>query len=301
MLMLKLRAQTGNNMFQYAACKTLADKKGYQLCFRGGKKGSLFKDFELSGETIFSLAFKRFLYAINPWKKKRLFRIKKTPYSLKKTDEKFDPSFFDLSNGYTIHGMFQSEKYFMDNRKNILKWYTPRKQYKEKIEHINQEITAPIEQRCCIHIRRSDYHEMEEKDDGLGWILPIAYYQEAVKQLPDNLFYVIISDAPDIAEQVFKDLPNKYISRGNPAVVDMFLLTLCRYNILANSTFSWWGGWLNNIKNKIVIAPKYNLGWPDNFWFPDQISVNNWQYIDVNSAIKHHGDIDRIAIHDKAD
>ncbi|MCW8929206.1 MAG: alpha-1,2-fucosyltransferase [Gammaproteobacteria bacterium] len=294
MLMLKLRAQTGNNMFQYAACKTLADKKGYQFCFRGGKKGSLFKHFELSGETNFSLAFRRFLYALNPWAKRRIFRFKKTPYTSKKSDEKFDSSFFDLTDGYTVQGTFQSEKYFKHNREMILKWYTPRKEYRDQIEQINQTITAPLEKRCCIHIRRSDYHDMEEKDDGLGWILPIAYYKEALKQLPNELFYIIISDSPDFAEQVFQSLPNKFISKNNPAVVDLFLLTLCRYNILANSTFSWWGGWLNNNKDKVVIAPKYNLGWPDSIWFPDQIKVEDWHYIDVKSALESNGEIDKV-------
>ncbi len=292
--MLKLRAQTGNNMFQYAACKTLADKKGYQFCFRGGKKGSLFKHFELSGETSFSLALKRFLYALRPWAKKRLFRFKKTAYTSKKSDEKFDPSFFDITDGYTVQGTFQSEKYFKDNRENILKWYTPRKKYKDKIEQINHEITAPVDKRCCIHIRRSDYHDMEEKDDGLGWILPIAYYKEALKQLPKDLFYIIISDSPEFAEQVFIDLPNKFVSRENPAVVDLFLLTLCKYNILANSTFSWWGGWLNNNTEKVVIAPKFNLGWPNNIWFPDQIGVEGWHYVDVNSSLEAYGEIEQV-------
>ena len=294
--MLKLRAQTGNNMFQYAACKTLADEKGYQFCFRGGKKGSLFKHFELSSETRSSLGFHRFLYALRPWAKKRLFRFKKSPYTSKKSYEKYDPSFFDVKDGYTIQGTFQSEKYFKHNRHNILKWYTPRKKYLTQIDQIDQMIAAPKEKRCCIHIRRSDYHAMEEKDDGLGWILPIAYYKEALKNLPDDLYYVIISDSPDFAEQIFEDLPNKFISRGNPAVVDMFLLTRCQYNILANSTFSWWGGWLNNNDDKVVIAPEFNLGWPDNIWFPDQIKVEDWQYINVNSALKTYGVIEQVSV-----
>lgn len=294
MLMLKLRAQTGNNMFQYAACKTLADDKGYQFCFRGGKKGSLFKHFELSGETPFSLGFKRFLYALRPWAKKRLFRIEKIPYTSKKSYEKYDASFFNVQDGYSIQGMFQSEKYFKHNRANILKWFTPRREYLQQIEQVDQEIPAPVDKRCCIHIRRSDYHAMEEKDDGLGWVLPIAYYKEALKLLPEDLFFVIISDAPDLAEQVFQHLPNKFISRNNSAVVDMFLLTLCKYNILANSTFSWWGGWLNDRKDKVVIAPKYNLGWPDNIWFPDQIRVEGWNYVDVNASLEAHGEVDKV-------
>jgi len=281
-------------MFQYAACKTLADDKGYQFCFRGGKKGSLFKHFQLSGETSFSLGWKRFLYNLRPWAKKRLFRITKTPYTSKKSDEKYDTSFFDLQDGYSIQGMFQSEKYFQHNRSNILKWFTPRQEYLQQIDQVDQEIPAPMEKRCCIHIRRSDYHAMEEKGDGLGWVLPIAYYREALKLLPEDLYFVIISDAPDFAEQVFADLPNKFISRNHPAVVDMFLLTRCKYNILANSTFSWWGGWLNDQRDKFVIAPKYNLGWPDDIWFPDQIMVEGWNYVDINASLAAHGEVAKV-------
>ncbi len=294
--MLKMNAQTGNNMFQYAACKTLADQKGYQFCFRGGKKGSLFEDFELSGETKFSLFWQRFFYELNPFSRKRLFRFKQIPFSSTKLHELIEPEFFDLKDGYTVQGTFQSEYYFKDNRNNILRWFTPRVHYREQVRNIEDEINIPIEKRCCIHVRRSDYQAMEEKKDGLGWLLPIAYYQEALKNLSEDLFYIIISDDPDFAAQVFEQLPNKYISRNNPAVVDMHLLTRCRYNILANSTFSWWGGWLNDNENKVIIAPEYNLGWPDESWFPYKIKVTEWQYINVNQALKDHGDINKISL-----
>lgn len=296
--MLKLNAQTGNNMFQYAACKTLADEKGYKFCFRGGKKGSLFKDFELSGETSLNLAFQRFIYELTPGARKRLFRFKKTVFSPTKFHQLIEPAFFDLADGYTVQGTFQSEQYFKHNRENILKWFTPRQQYLDRITQIEKEISVPVEKRCCIHIRRSDYHDMVEKKDGLGWILPIAYYQEALKTLPENLFYIIISDDPDIAQHIFENMPNAYISRGNPAVVDMFLLTRCQYNILANSTFSWWGGWLNNNDNRVIIAPEFNLGWPDETWFPYKIKVDEWQYINVNSALKTYGSMEQINIDD---
>ena len=293
--MLKLNAQTGNNMFQYAACKTLADEKGYKFCFRGGKKGSLFADFELSGETKWSLKFQRFIYEITPGSRKKLFRFEQTAFSPTKLHELFTPAFFEIADGYTIQGTFQSEDYFKHNRKNILKWYTPRKQFLDRVKQIEAELPIAKEKRCCIHVRRSDYKDMVEKADGLGWIMPIAYYQEALKNLPDDLFYIIISDDPDFAETVFKEIPNRYVSRGNPAVVDMFLLARCKYSILANSTFSWWGGWLNSIEDKVVIAPKYNLGWPDNKWFPYKIKVDEWQYVDVNNALEKHGHIEKIS------
>ncbi len=296
MLILKMNAQTGNNMFQYAACKTLADDKGYRFSFRGGKKGSLFEDFELSGETKWSLRLQHIIYELTPGSRRRLFRFEQTPFSPTKVHELIDPAFFEIEDGYTVQGTFQSEEYFKHNRENILKWYTPRKKFLQRVEQIEAEISTPKEKRCCIHVRRSDYQDMVEKKDGLGWILPIAYYQEALKSLPDDLKFIIISDDPDFASEVFKELPNTYVSRDNPAVVDMFLLTRCRYNILANSTFSWWGGWLNDIEDKVIIAPKYNLGWPDSKWFPYKIKVDEWQYINVNDALQKHNMLESIKI-----
>ena len=281
-------------MFQYAACKTIADKKGFRFCFRGGKKGSLYKFFKLSGESKLFLFLCRLAYNLTPYSRKKLYRPAKSAYTPKKTDEKFDPGLFNIQDGYTVQGMFQSEKYFKDNRTNVLKWFTPRAEYLNIINKIDKEIVAPTQKRCCIHIRRTDYQNMTEKDDGLGWILPIAYYQKAINQLPDDLFYIIISDSPEFAEKVFSCLTHKYISKNQPAIVDMFLLTRCHYNILANSTFSWWGGWLNQNNNKHVIAPKYNLGWIDNIWFPDQIMVDGWNYIDVNKALSEFGNIETI-------
>ena len=75
----------------------------------------------------------------------------------------------------------------------------------------------------------------------------------------------------------------KIIFRNNPDVVDMFVFTICKYNIISNSTFSNWGAWLNDIDNKVVFAPKFNLGWHKRAWIPysSEARPSAWNYVDV--------------------
>lgn len=129
---------------------------------------------------------------------------------------------------------------------------------------------------------------MDEKFEEPGWVLPLDYYKEALSRLPGDLFYIIVTDTTDIAEDAFSFLYNKYISRNNPAVVGMFLFTHCKFNIIANSSFSWWGAWLNQMPDKIIYAPKFHLGWPIQVWCPSGIKVNEWNYIDVLPALENH-------------
>jgi hypothetical protein len=58
-------------------------------------------------------------------------------------------------------------------------------------------------------------------------------------------------------------------------------MSLCRYMVIANSSFSWWAAWLNVHPEKLVVAPKYHLGWRIGRWFPGDIAVDEWNYIDV--------------------
>jgi len=298
MLTLNLRGQTGNNMFQYAAGKTLADRQGYRFCFRKRldsrfkKKpvGKLHEYFELDGETRRWLAFWRLAYLLTPGKKNRRYRNRTKQYTANKRDEIYDPRFYSIPDSSIIQGAFQSERYFRENRPQVLKWFTPRQRYRQLIDALDKSIPLPSEQRCCIHLRKGDYKAKQERNDGLGWILPPAYYQQALDQLPEKLFYVIVSDSPALAAKQFKHLPNKMISKHQPTVVDMFTFGLCKYNIIAASTFSWWGAWLNPHKDKVVLAPKHNLGWTAGQWFPDGIEVEGWHYIDVPSAIETYSD-----------
>lgn len=105
----------------------------------------------------------------------------------------------------------------------------------------------------AIHVRRDDYI-----NNPLFSICDIDYYIKAVKNISQNLneepvFYVFTQDVEWVNDN-FSKIPH-IIVQGNSAVEDLLLMTHCKHNIIANSTFSWWGAWLNDNEQKHVVAP----------------------------------------------
>jgi hypothetical protein len=123
-----------------------------------------------------------------------------------------------------------------------------------------------------IHVRRGDY----ANHPNIG-ILDISYYQKAViymtKYIENPIFYIFSNDI-EWCKENFMFIDKKIIiDKTNNEIEDMILMKNCNHNIIANSSFSWWGAWLNNNDNKIVIAPKKWMAEnPNNYkWVPD-----NW-------------------------
>ena len=85
----------------------------------------------------------------------------------------------------------------------------------------------------------------------------LEYYQEALSLMSSDLPVIIFSDDPEwaLSQELFES-DRFYVSQGNSNLFDMCLMTLCDHHIIANSSFSWWGAWLNQNPEKIVIAPK---------------------------------------------
>ena len=155
-----------------------------------------------------------------------------------------------------------------------------RKSFSFKLELIsnkNLSLAKTIRETnsVSIHVRRGDYL-ME-----IGWdTCNLEYYNKAIKYieqiLPHCTFYVFSDDIL----WCMKNLTNKYNfiyvdwNKGNDSWQDMYLMSQCKNNIIANSTFSWWGAWLNNNPQKIVITPS--------IWFNDRnpndcdIIPDNW-------------------------
>jgi hypothetical protein len=118
----------------------------------------------------------------------------------------------------------------------------------------------------AIHIRRGDYFsdKRSKKDHG---ILGLDYFENALrfltKQIESPVLFVFSDDIDWVKENFKSDIPKHYVdnSFGGPEV-SIHLMTKCNHNIISNSSFSWWGAWLNPNPNKIVVAPK--------LWFRDR-------------------------------
>lgn len=151
--------------------------------------------------------------------------------------------------GMNLHGYFQSEKYFSQCKEMVRYYFEPSDQVLNKLQTKYNSILNS--NTCSIHIRRGDYvnnktHEVCNAD----------YYKKAIEKISsmekiDN--FVVFSDDITWCQQNF---PNTYtFVSGNLDIEDLFLMSLCKHNIIANSSFSWWGSWLNKNTNKIIIVP----------------------------------------------
>lgn len=160
------------------------------------------------------------------------------------------------SNRY-LKGWFQNEKYFSAYRNILLREITP----KQKI-CISHELMRILNsgETVSLHIRRGDFKKN-------GSVLPIQYYVSAYKWLQGivpECTYLIFSDDMQWAKGNLGFIKNKYYVNEKRELADyeeLMIMSKCHHNIIANSTFSWWGAWLNRHSDKLVIAPKKWFLW----------------------------------------
>ena len=151
-----------------------------------------------------------------------------------------------------LNGYYQSEKYFVKNRDRLLKLYEIDEVSKN---YINDKYKIHLNQpTCSIHVRRGDYLNLPNHHP----VCELDYYLESIKLFPNTKFLVVSNDI-EWCKNNFKGADFIFIE-DNPDYIDMWLMSLCDNNIIANSSFSWWGAWLNKNENKKVIVPKKWFG-----------------------------------------
>lgn len=155
-------------------------------------------------------------------------------------------------------GIWQVEKYFKDIEQTLREIF----RFNRPTDSLNIAFAQRMQntEAVSIHIRRGDYLKSEWSESHLV-IKGINYYNNALeyinKHVKDPRFY-IFSDNIEWVKNNLK-IPNAvYLNHntGKNSCFDMYLMSICKHNIIANSTFSWWGAWLNQNTNKIVLMPE---------------------------------------------
>jgi len=253
----------GNQMFQYALAVKL-ESLGKQVKIDISKYADhhAHNGFEL--DRVFGLEcsfasikeIKRLGYLkANHWTE----LLRKTPFRKKTIYNNesygFDKNVFQL-DGYYLEGYWQSEKYFEDIKEKILKIYS----FPEFTTEVQKSYAKSIQENnsISVHIRRGDYLNYPYLQN----ICTNDYYKNAMQYFREKYsgkvkFFIFTNDFP-WAEKYFTE-PDCVIVRGNTGADsfrDMQLMSLCKHNIVANSSFSWWGAWLNRNLDKIVVAPE---------------------------------------------
>ncbi len=187
-----------------------------------------------------------------------------------KSGVSYDFNTKDIKNNTYLFGYWQSEKYFLSYRDELLKMFTPKYVLSEGcIDYVRQVKAC---QSVAVHVRRGDYV-------ALGNCLGTEYYDEAIKIINSritNPVYYIFSDDLSYAKLIFDEKQGtyKYVEylSDNLSLDDFFIMKECNHIIMANSSFSWWAAWLNNNADKIVICPKIKQ-WDGDFYPKNWINL----------------------------
>lgn len=166
-----------------------------------------------------------------------------------------------------IVGYFQSEKYFSHCKDDIF-------YHLDFIDSLYDDVIDQSEKTCSVHIRRGDYLNLSEYHPFPG----MEYYNKSMNYMRGKgvtKFY-IFSDDIDWCMENFLGINDVEYIYGNIDVKDMCLMSSCKNNIIANSSFSWWGAWLNKNPDKIVIAPSLWFGPAKKGVITDDLYCKDW-------------------------
>lgn len=278
MIIIKIKGGLGNQLFQYAAGRAVAlhhklplkldltifetDKShnGYRLDQFAIQAGIATEN-EVAdlkgGNNVLISALRK----VGLVKRKSYFKEKGSSY--------FDERVFKYNFIY-LDGYWQNELYFSDIRELLLRELSP-------ISSMNDLGCAYLEcikksNSVSLHVRRGDYLKL--KNIGL---LDVDYYMTAVDYIRKNIekptFYIFSDDLEWCKNSLGFLEDCIYVDRTQTEIDDLILMSFCRHNIIANSSFSWWGAWLNQNPKKTVIAPK---GWLLNDPGSSNVILSEW-------------------------
>jgi hypothetical protein len=234
----------GNQMFQFAALRGIADNRGF--------------DWAIPSQELFGTNYplRSSIYECFELKSLEGRTSSSNQNAISEKSFEFDEDLYNnCPDDSDLEGYFQSQKYFKNIESSIKEDFT----FKQSIMDRAQDLIKNFNQgkTVSVHIRRTDY----VGNDYHHFNLPVGYYSNLIDELGECDLIIICSDdiewcanQPELINKknVFFSTENSY--------VDLALISLCKINIMANSSFSWWGSWLNTNPDRMVFTPKTWFG-----------------------------------------
>ena len=291
-VIVRIEGGLGNQLFQYAAARSLADRLGCALALDlRGLSENADRPYQLDCYQVrASIADDALLQQLPHWRSSRRGRLQSrlsqnlpwlSSFPVFWPDSfGFDPRFARIRRPVFLVGYWQSEKYFAWNRSRLLQditllnAFTPDSPW---LKHM-QESTS-----IALHIRRGDYVSNAAAAAFHG-LCDLRYYESAVGQMRQRLEdpeVFVFSDDPQWAQDHLKlGLPTHFVENvgADSGMQDLELMTHCKHHVIANSSFSWWGAWRCGTPQQQVIAPRR--------WFQDagvntsDVIPARWQLLD---------------------
>jgi len=273
MIIVKIIGGLGNQLFQYAFARSVSlrlktdfklDVNSFNTYYKIRKyslnhfniKQRFAKDSDFFGFVWFIKQNKLF----NTFYKYLRLKSKLMPFYYPERTFHFDPRVFS-KNGTYFDGFWQTEKYFKDIESLIRKELTLVNPFSKESEILLEKIKKL--NAISIHVRRyvTSADKSFSNTSDIHGTCSMDYYKKAIEYVARherNPHFFVFSDNYEWVVENFKSLPYSITCVKNDDekdYEDLILMASCKHNIIANSSFSWWGAWLNSNKNKIVIAP----------------------------------------------
>lgn len=272
----RLMGGLGNQMFQYAVARRLAIMKQTEVImdlqfYENQHPDDTQRSYELGNFVNIKPRF------MSPEKRPteipyigkkgyiryaRDFLLRKNWLFYREPSHDYDQNLAYLPNQVYISGFWQSERYFKDVRDHILVDFSFTGNLNKKQIRVRDQIVSS--ESVSLHVRRGDYVTNPNANKVHG-TKGVDYYSKSlntISKLVSNPHVFVISDDLDwCRENINVKFPVTYVDVNSTGYEDMWFMSLCKHNIIANSSFSWWGAWLNKNPDKVVIAPKQ--------WFND--------------------------------
>jgi hypothetical protein len=259
MKIIKLQGGLGNQLFQYAYGRSLeimGKRIVFDVSFFGGNRPRV--------DTAWKFKLENFNI-----KTKAIFSGKK---------HYFHDLFIRIKRrlGFSVESYFQSEKYFENIKDAIREEFKLKNPISSESQKWSEKIKNSL-MPISLHIRRGDYISNPKTKEFHG-VCDTEYYKKAIELLNKKIgkFDIFVfSDDIDWAKKNINFTKNIYFVSNSkmPDYEELYLMSLCKHNIIANSSFSWWGAWLNQNPDKIVLAPK---NWFAKIKIPEDLIPTKW-------------------------
>ncbi len=267
MIIVKISDGLGNQLFQYAFGRKLALLRNISIKLDlSWFKTNNAREYKLRQFNIVeNFASDKELKKIKKYQKKNgkkyflhnYFNSDSSIY-IKQKQFPFDIDMLNAKKYAYLDGYWQTPKYFNGIENILREEFTLKDEPSIQYKQIDSQIKASSS--ISLHVRRSDYLTLKRISEIFG-TCPPNYYHKAIQEMAKNnknpTFFIFSDDIGWVRENIQINYPTVFVSNGKlKDYEELILMSKCEHNIIANSTFSWWGAWLNNNPNKVVIAPK---------------------------------------------
>jgi hypothetical protein len=270
LIIVKIKGGLGNQLFQYALGRRLTLERGIPLKLdlswfgRQSLRKYRLDRFKIKTEIANADDLRYFDYKKRKDLYARIFRKYQSllPYYQRRNVEQigieFDPAILKVPDKVLLKGYWQSEQYFKPIEEIIRRDIQLKLPLTPGYQALAKQVQST--ESISIHVRRGDYVQ-NPRTNSVHGTCSIEYYQRAVDMIQSQVttpFFYIFSDDPEwVQNNIQLQSPSILVQEDgeNSDVQQLHLMSLCNHHIIANSSFSWWGAWLDDSPDKIVIAP----------------------------------------------